>query len=237
MRDVDNFSNSSFEVNQGLNEVAKDTVNSICEKMLKVTVTEINSRLLADKEQFELWELSGFPEHATFPIYIAPDMTEAPTQGGPLQETLALLLVRDTPLFYDGPLPEDIGTVMKLSIPVSRNYEYPEPLDANIFSVEEPTEMYIQISPASDDEVTVPQRYLMRRDLMDPKGRFVVYEYTSDADEGQEEVVFDALSDREIERSMTTLISDQITVAGELLTMLGNYRVVPQHYANLPLDK
>lgn len=236
MRDLDGLGSSSFEVNQGLNEIAKDSVDRICERILETTVNEINARLGQDKEQFDLWELSKFSSEATFPVYIAPDMTEAPTRGGALQETLALLLVKDMPLFYDGELPKDIGTVMKLSIPVYDDYQYPDQLDANILTYEVPTEMYVQINAADLPEGAVPQRYLIRRDPTDPKGRFAVFEYHSDADEGQEEVVFDTLSDREINRSMTTLINDQITTAAELLRMLGNYRVVPQHYANLPIE-
>ena len=80
------------EANLLLAEAARDAIHLQCEQIIMTSFSRIRSKLADDAEQIGMYEASDMPEGKTVPIYVSPDMRDAPMDEDGPQETLTILL-------------------------------------------------------------------------------------------------------------------------------------------------
>lgn len=211
--------------NFALAETARDTVDRICIDVLDASFSVLQNKLEADAEEIELYELSQFPADRTAELFVSPDRTLAPMYEDQPQETLTIMLERLAGLFDDSDHP-DLGDRVRLLFPVPRDYHYPDLLDDE----DKPTEMYIEVMPNSLKGIS-HARYIIERDITDPKGRYNLYEYHSAADGGEQEI-HNAVSSQVIQETFAEPIPMSVERASRLLRSIGNFSVVIQKYAS-----
>lgn len=211
-------------INSAIAEATRETVDKLCREMIQASYSQLVSKLRSDAEQLELYELSNFPEEKSVQIYIAPNMVYAPFIDDKPQETLTMLLEHG-PYFGDV-FGEHLGDKLRIFIPVTDDYVYPDELEEGDL----PTEMYLEFIP-SEDTNEPHARYVIQPDASDPNGRLGIYLYESEAD-GGEQVIHDGFSDRFMQESLKNRIPEGVEVVSRLIRRLGNFDVVYQQSVN-----
>ena len=126
------YENGRNEANYQLAEAARDAVNLACERMIPVLFSRFQELLGRDRDQLEMYELSGRPTNQSVELYVAPTSVDAPvTENGAeavtFNEALSIKLVYE-PL-AEGSREIDEGDVIYVYLPITRaDYHYPEPL-------------------------------------------------------------------------------------------------------------
>jgi hypothetical protein len=230
------FDRSRDEANLHLGEISKNVVHEMCEGMITVMFDRFQRRLDDDRDELEMYEISGMPEGKSAELYIAPTSVDAPMTGATgFNEALSLKLVFMPPV--EGTDPEREGDEVFVYMPIPRtDYHYPDPLDVNEVSqsgrvIQEgdlPTEMYFEYVPRPDKSLPTA-RLIMQRDVTDEKERYRIFRYTVPFD-GDEMKIFGAI-DIELE-SIGDRITEDSEDAMRLLRLLANFNEVKQTEAN-----
>lgn len=207
-------------------ERVRNQVDKVCEGMIEYTFSLVQHYLANDAAELEMYGLADFPADKTVPIFVSPDLLEAPMVSNEPTPTLTLRLERQ---FEDEGEDAQQPDTLRMFIPVHKEHVYPAPLPNR----ELPPEMYIEVSDRRDP--SLHQRYIIQRDENDisfdptaPQHRYNVFEYESAADRPGEQVIHDSLSDQMLQRGMYDRIPVNAEVAMRLNRALTNYQVVKQ---------
>jgi len=209
-------------INLSIAEVTRDSVDRLCSEMIDKTFTLLQSKLAEDADELEVYWAAGHPEGWTVGLYVAPDMVDAPMTDDAPQETLTMLLERKA--LADEPDDEASGDKIRVYVPVPRDYSYPDALEED----DQPTEIYIEFIP-KEDKHDINVRYIIQRDETDPKQRYNIYQYESEAD-GGEQVIHDAMSDQVLRESFINRIPGDIELASQLIRRLANFDIIVQKF-------
>lgn len=208
------------KTNIELAEATRDSVDRLCEDIIDGSFAALQTRLVQDAEAIGLYAAAGFPRDVSVPIYVSQDFLDAPFYEDEPTETLTLLFERQKPI--DDSRDEATGDQVRVYLPISRNYVYPQPVGA----ADRPTEIYMEIIPHFHKH-EASTRYIIQPNENDPKQRYAIYEYDSVAD-GREQVVHDEFSPTGLREALINRIPDDIELASKLIRRLGNFDIIYQ---------
>jgi hypothetical protein len=246
------FDKSRDEANLQLTEISRDAVHWMCEGMVDVMFQRFQKHLTDDREELDMYAASDYPKGKSAELFVAPTLLDAPMSGDDYNEALSLKLIYSP--MVEGTEPDREGDVVFVYMPLPRlNYVYPEPLQGTANSEkpmgllhesveldidqddddleeydDKPTELYFEYIPNPSKELP-HVRYIMQRDMTDPKYRYRIFRYTIPED-GDEMRVYDAI-DMEHE-ALSERITEDSEDAMKLLRLLANFTEVKQTKTN-----